>query len=193
VLAWHVDYWDYLGWKDPFAAPAYTARQKRYRATRELKFFGTPQLFVNNTHTRGRDGFRAAVTRESQKKARLKIRATATRKQEGKEEWIAVTVKLEKLNPKLELPKSVAVVPILFQRAVKTRCTAGENKGKTLEEYFVVRQLLEPQAASLAAQKGVRARFRAPKGVEAANLGVAILVEDRVRMEVLDCLAVPVR
>ena len=77
-------------------------------------------------------------------------------------------------------------------RAVKTRCTSGENKGKTLQEYFVVRQMLAPQAASLAAGKGVKARFQAPKGVKAADLGVAILVEDRVRMDVLDCLAVPV-
>jgi len=189
VLAWHVDYWDYLGWKDPFAAPAYAARQKRYRATRKPKFFGTPMLFVNNTNTRGGDAFKAAVAREVKKKARLKIHATATRKPEG---VIEATIKLEKLDPELELPKNVAVIPILFQRAVKTRCTAGENKGKKLEEYFVVRQLLTPQAASLAAQKGVRVQFRAPKGVEAANLGVAILVEDRVRMAVLDCLAVAV-
>jgi hypothetical protein len=86
------------------------------------------------------------------------------------------------------------VVPILFQRAAKSACTAGENKGKTLEEYFVVRQVLAPQAAGLAARaKGVQVRFKAPKGVEAANLGVAILVEERDRMETLDCLAVPVR
>jgi len=189
VLAWHVDYWDYLGWKDPFAAPAYTARQKRYRATRELKFFGTPMLFVNNTHTRGRDAVKTAVAREAKKKARLRIHATAKKKPEGA---IEATIKLEKLDAKLEFPKSVAVIPILFQRAVKTRCTAGENKGKTLDEYFVVRQLLEPRAASLAARKGVEVRFRAPKGVETANLGVAVLVEDRVSMTVLDCLAVPV-
>jgi hypothetical protein len=187
VLAWHVDYWDYLGWKDPYAAPAYTARQKRYRATRELKFFGTPMLFVNNTHTRGK-GFKAAVAREAKKKARLKIRA-AVKHKDGE---VGADIKLEKLDPKLELSRSVAVVPILFQRTVKTRCTAGENKGKTLEEHFVVRQVLAPQAASLAAKKGVSARFRIPKGVKAANLGVAILVEDRERMAVLDCLAVPV-
>jgi len=191
VLAWHVDYWDYLGWKDPFAAPACTERQKRYRATRELKFFGTPQLFVNNTHTRGRDGFKTAVARESRKKARVRIHATATREKEG---GIAATVKLERLDPKLELSKSVVLVPVLFQRAVKTRCTAGENKGKALDEYFVVRQVLAPQAAKLAARaKGVQVRFKAPKGVEAANLGIAILVEERDRMETLDCLAVPVR
>jgi hypothetical protein len=54
--------------------------------------------------------------------------------------------------------------------------------------------VLAPQAAGLAARaKGVQVRFKAPKGVEAANLGVAILVEERDRMETLDCLAVPVR
>ena len=189
MLAWHVDYWDYLGWKDPFAAPAYTARQKRYRATRELKFFGTPMLFVNNTHTRGRDAIQAAIARAAKKKARLKIHATARL---GKSGAIEVFIRLEKLDPKLALPKSVVVVPVLFHRAVKTRCTAGENKGKTLQEYFVVRGLLAPQAAALAAKKGVRVRFQAPKGVPASDLGVAVLVEDQVRMETLDCLAVPV-
>ncbi len=46
ALALHVDYWDYLGWKDPFADRAYTKRQKTYaRALRQRTLF-TPQMIV---------------------------------------------------------------------------------------------------------------------------------------------------
>ncbi len=47
ALSWHVDYWDNLGWKDTFAQPAFTARQKAYGAVRGNRDVYTPQAVVN--------------------------------------------------------------------------------------------------------------------------------------------------
>ncbi|WP_425070723.1 DUF1223 domain-containing protein [Sagittula sp. S175] len=46
-LAFHVDYWDYIGWKDHFASPRFTKRQKGYARAGGWKMIYTPQIIVN--------------------------------------------------------------------------------------------------------------------------------------------------
>ncbi|MEM7732734.1 MAG: DUF1223 domain-containing protein [Pseudomonadota bacterium] len=47
ALAMHVDYWDYIGWKDSFAQPDFTARQRAYARLGNRKMVYTPQMVVN--------------------------------------------------------------------------------------------------------------------------------------------------
>lgn len=49
-LALHVDYWDYLGWKDALADPMFTRRQKAYARAKGSRMVYTPQIVVNGTH-----------------------------------------------------------------------------------------------------------------------------------------------
>jgi hypothetical protein len=56
VLSLPVDYWDYLGWKDTLASPAFTKRQKAYAAARGDRNVYTPQIVVNGlVHVVGSD------------------------------------------------------------------------------------------------------------------------------------------
>lgn len=47
ALALHVDYWDYIGWKDIFALPQHTVRQKGYARASGRRMIYTPQMIIN--------------------------------------------------------------------------------------------------------------------------------------------------
>src|SRR4051812_29577801 len=49
ALGLHVDYWDYIGWKDPFAQRAHTDRQRSYSRTLNQRFVYTPQMVIDGT------------------------------------------------------------------------------------------------------------------------------------------------
>ena len=74
-------------------------------------------------------------------------------------------------------PKDVRLVAVLFQEKAVTKCTAGENKGKTLHELFVVRALSKPLDLDQAFDRGATVKFKTPEGVKPDNLGVAFLLE----------------
>jgi hypothetical protein len=184
-----VDYWDYLGWRDPFGSKEFSNRQTRYAKARKQKNRWTPQLVVDGTILRKASGVKELVRKGAALKPQLEIEANATLKA-GK---IQVGIKLKKLDAELELGKEVKVLPILFQRNATTDCTAGENKGRKLVEHFTAIVTGDPVNASTVLEKGLAATFEAPKGVKAKNLGLAVLVEDGVKMKCLQCRAVSVK
>lgn len=50
ILSYHVDYWDYLGWKDPHAATVYSQRQRSYASRLNERSVYTPQIIINGVH-----------------------------------------------------------------------------------------------------------------------------------------------
>jgi len=184
VLGWHVDYWDYLGWKDTFGSAASTARQKRYVAARGLRGLQTPHLFAVNRPVSGSE-LASAVREEAKKKARFAIEGSA-KLEKGKVVFEGKVRDVEGKGP----GEGVTVQAVLFAKKSETKCTAGENKGRTLAEYYAVVAEGKPVPLTDALKNGIKAAL-ATKESE-ANLGIAVLVEDSSKMETLECAAFPV-
>lgn len=135
ALGFHIDYWDYIGWKDPFGDPAHTARQRLYAASLRKRTIYTPQMVI--------DGVVDAVgSRWSDVERKIKQRQTL-----GPAERISIPIHLTRAaNGVLAVTVPKAVVPgyaNLFLAAMDSRHVTpvprGENTGRTLEDFNVVR------------------------------------------------------
>jgi hypothetical protein len=133
-LAFHITYWDHLGWKDPYGQEAFTERQKKYCNVLEVPSIYTPQMIVNGQFEfvgSNPISFRQTVEEVLTSPPVYAIEARAIIEGDS----IRVTYSLNK-KPGNEL-LNVAVVDAYTENNVKR----GENKNKTLKHYNVVRTL----------------------------------------------------
>ena len=129
VQAFHVGYWDYIGWVDRFAAPAYTSRQREVAATNKLRGIYTPQVVLNGKDWPSWHGSKAPAA--TNKAAPVSI----TLKQVDADRFEArVTAALDTGA----LPWSAYWT--VTENGHNSKVQAGENAGEFLKHDFVVRQ-----------------------------------------------------
>jgi hypothetical protein len=156
TLAWHVDYWDNLGWRDPFASRSATDRQKSYAAKIGSVAF-TPALVVNGaTILVGSD--RNAIEEAIARAAALPVPVTLSR--------TADVMEIE-VGP---APGRVRMQRIVYDPEHATDVHAGENEGAQLREYRTVRGV-----ETLAEWDAGNRSFRTP--MPAPGQGMAIVVQ----------------
>ena len=131
ALSFHVDYWDRLGWKDPFSSAMATARQRAYAHRLALRTVYTPQVVV--------DGTAEMVGSDRRAVARAIAAARA-----------AQTVDVKLVREAGELVVRVGPVEGMSRTSVQlvayvpghtTRVTAGENGGRSLANANIVRSV----------------------------------------------------
>ncbi|HUL06339.1 MAG TPA: DUF1223 domain-containing protein [Candidatus Acidoferrum sp.] len=132
-LAFHVDYWDYIGWKDPYASPLATQRQHDYATALGLHMVYTPQMVVDG-HTDVVGSERGAVAAAIDKAAGLPKLAIAIEKDAGGGYRVAIAA----AAPPAGGPATVWLA--LFDSQQETPVKRGENGGRTLKEYNIVRE-----------------------------------------------------
>lgn len=148
-LSWHVDYWDYLGWKDVFASKSNTQRQYAYaRALRERQVY-TPQAIINGrTHAVGSrkgDITQVITTFENSNRGMIvPINATMT----DTSIKIAIENSLDAADTTLYM--------VFFNKEHKVKIKRGENGGKTLTYHNVVH---DSQALGIVKASGLEMEF----------------------------------
>ncbi|MGE5564898.1 MAG: DUF1223 domain-containing protein [Parcubacteria group bacterium] len=178
-LTFSVDYWDYLGWTDSYARPEFTDRQKAYARRLGLREVYTPQVIVDGRHQVGgnqpgkvdslvKQALRTPVDPPDMlymENGKIAVGSSRHPPRGGGEVWL---VRYDPRRTVVEVKK-------------------GDNKGETVEERNVVRQLVR-----LGRWRGRATAFRLPPADE-DGLETVVLVQQRDGGRIVSALKRPSR
>jgi len=124
ALALHVDYWDYLGWKDDFAEPGHAERQRAYARAKGKTMIYTPQMVVQGeTHVIGTKAMDLNDALRAHAAADAPVSVTLERTGER------VNVTARSAGP---LPADIVVQIVTYTPSASRDIRRGENAGRTL-------------------------------------------------------------
>ncbi len=179
-LTFHVDYWDRLGWKDPFSSRMFTDRQEWYARSNKLRSpdgsagldgLYTPQMIVDGAvqfSGQRRETAAHAMAQAAQRAAAFDLAVQATVR--GSTVDLAVDVP----GPGTERrDRDWRLVATLVAKDARTAIHRGENAGEVLDEVAVVRALSERVPLPLS---GSPARIQLSKPADLAWSGVEVVV-----------------
>lgn len=186
-LSLHVNYWDYIGWKDPYAQQRFADRQRRLAQVMRARIVYTPQVLLQGRDFRRWHGaeFEAAVAAVNGRPPGARI---ALALQTGGKDAFSVTARAELLDA--SQGPDAALYLASYENKLVSRVAAGENRGRTLAHDYVVLEWVGPIAFAGATAEGQRSLSLLPKAVP-GNSGVAAFVQNRRSGAVLQALMLP--
>ncbi len=187
-LALHVDYWDYIGWKDRFAKAEFSARQQRLAMLKRPTFVYTPQVLLQGRDFRGWGSgeFADSVARINARPARAQIALSINALTPGAID-AGVVAQLTGAGD----AKNAVVYLAAYENRLASEIRAGENRGRRLQHDYVVREWIGP--LSFGGNAALEAKRVLPllPGSDPKQLGVAAFVQERSTGEVLQALMLP--
>ena len=189
TLAFHVDYWNYLGWPDPFASAHYSERQRIASRRNGARVVYTPQLLLNGTDYRRATllddfGDRLDVINRQSAPARISLQLQV-KGSNGLD--VRAHVDVADATARARAHAFLA----LYENNLSNQVTAGENRGKRLRHDFVVRDLAGPFAVGSSGGTELQRRFLLAPEWKTGDLHVAAFVQSERSGDVLQALAVP--
>lgn len=138
-LAFHVDYWDYLGWKDRFGSPRHSSRQRLLGANNRQNTIYTPEFFVNGVEARGVRNVIEKIRSSNREKAAFQLE-------------LSVTISSGELLLELRSNRPASMTAPLqrqffvYENQLMSDVKRGENAGEQLKHQQVVRYMSPMQA-----------------------------------------------
>ncbi|MCP5237892.1 MAG: DUF1223 domain-containing protein [Zoogloeaceae bacterium] len=178
VLAYHVDYWDYIGWRDRFADPAHGRRHQQHVAATGGRIRYTPQVFVDGReYTAWRNGARPS----SKLRAQLGLEATLSPLATDR------AIKLRLAGSSQTSPPAMLTVA-LVENGLASEVIAGENAGRRLAHDFVVRDIADQALAD--GDFHTEVTLRVPPYTQPQSTSVVVIVRDQ-QLQTLQSMVMP--
>lgn len=188
-LAFHVDYWDYIGWKDKFSKAEYSDRQRKTAAFGGAGFVYTPQFVMNGRDFKGWDNSRLnqSVTATQKLASRANLSLNAVTEANGD-----ITLKASAQAVKPADAKNTDVFIALYENKLVSQVKAGENNGRELKHDYVVREFFGAYQISNQNEFSKNFNLNAgwkKRGYKFENMGAVIFVQNSQTGEILQSLA----
>ena len=168
TLAFHVDYWDRLGWKDPFSNAQFTNRQKVYGEHFKLESIYTPQLVINGN-------FELVGSNKATAEADIKKSLSGKPKVDLK--ISEVKRDHENLSVNCDLQgewENTNLLAAVVQKHAEMNVKAGENRGAKLSHTNVVRTFLE-----LPSKRDMNFEIEIPGDIASDNWQLIVYTQQR--------------
>jgi len=179
ILCFHVDYWNYLGWKDAFSNSGYSERQKQYASAFSLNSIYTPQIVVNGeTEFVGSDKskLQKTIEKELSNSTNSSIEITA---RETDEKKISVSIKTgNQSNTKINIA--------LLQLKAQSNVAGGENQGRQLRHINIVRDFKTTDATG----KQTSVILALPTGLLKKNCSVIAFLQDKSTLHIIGAASI---
>ncbi len=185
-LSFHVDYWNYIGWRDPYSSSEYTQRQRQVAQRNRLRSIYTPQLVFNGRDYRGwrSNNINSLLKKVNTWPATAKL---SFHWQSIAKNTLSASITSELTNKKVSKP---TLVVALYENSLVSNVTAGENDGRSLRHDYVVRKIVAiPFSGKLKMTNVIELQIE--EGWNKKNLGLAVFVQQANDGSILQALASP--
>lgn len=178
ALAYHVDYWNHLGWKDIYSRASFSRRQQQYARALDASSIYTPQMIVNGSHPfvgsdeiEARAFIKKALARDISAYINFGLHLDRARKE--------LTIRYEIAG--IRCWGAIQVRVALVERGLKRAIKSGENRGRILYHENVVRSFMSRGAV------GPSSKFSLPipEGVNPINSSLILFIQENHSMEIL--------
>jgi hypothetical protein len=184
-LAFHVDYWDYIGWKDKFSKAEYSDRQRKTAAFGGAGFVYTPQFVMNGRDFKGWDNSRLNEKIEANQKLASRANLSLNAVQENGK--ITLKTSAQTTNP--ADAKNVDVFVAIYENKLVSKVNAGENSGRELKHDYVVRDFFG--AYQINNQNEFSKNFTLSPEWAKRDAGAVIFVQNSQTGEIIQSLKLP--
>jgi hypothetical protein len=191
ALGEHVDYWNYIGWADPFSSPAFSERQRGYAEAFGRDGAYTPQMVVDGrAEFVGSNWNRAvAAITEAARAPKADVQITLSRKTAGA---VSLQARAGPL-PAVTGGDTVDLLLAVTESNLSSNVSRGENAGRRLNHRTVVRQLglIGSAEAKQDASFSAETTVTMAKGWKPENLRAVAFLQERKSRRVIGARAAP--